>query len=278
MANVIVRDIGKIGKGDAFRVVPLGDIHLGAAACDEAQFRNTVSYIKTNKLHWIGMGDYADFINMRDPRFSVGGLAPWVGMAELIDLAKAQRDRFLDIIAPIAPYCLGLLMGNHETSILRHYERDIYSEIVTGVKERGGFKADYPLALGYSGWLRLRFHRTDTDKRQIKLYLHHGYTGGKLAGAKALDMQRALWSKNADLIVFGHCHDTQGQRAAVEDINDADEIIYRYRVGCFSGTYLKTAQQGTTTYSEVKGYLPLPIGGVEIYMHPFADVKVRVMI
>jgi hypothetical protein len=253
-------------------------VHLGSAACDEEQFRKTVRYIKENELHWIGMGDYCDFINMHDKRFSLESLAPWVGMAELMDLAKAQSERFIEIVGPIAPYCLGLLMGNHEASILRHYERDIYSEIVTGVKKIGGFKADYPLAVGYSGWMRLRFHRSETDKRHIKIYLHHGYTGGKLAGGKALDMQRALWSKAADLIVFGHCHDTQGQKQAVEDLSDADEIVFRNRVGCFSGTYLKTSQQGVTTYSEVNGYLPLPIGGVEIYMYPFSDVKVRVMI
>jgi hypothetical protein len=87
-----------------------------------------------------------------------------------------------------------------------------------------------------------------------------------------------LWSHEADIVIFGHSHNTGVQREAVETINDADEIVTIDRVGCYSGTYLKTTHTGTTTYSEVKGYFPLPTGGVEIYLYPYSDYqKVKVM-
>jgi len=278
MADVIVKKIGKLGRNEALRIVPLGDIHIGAAACDEELFKQTVNYIKSENLYWIGMGDYCDFINRKDPRFTVDALSPWIGMGDLSDLAKAQRDRFLDIVRPIAPQCLGLLMGNHETSIMKHYERDIFSEIVSGIKEAAGVKAEEKLALGYSGWIRL-FNRTKTDRAKIDINLHHGFVGGKLAGAKALNMQRWLWSHAADLVIFGHSHNESGQREAVESLDQAQRIVVNDRVGCYSGTYLKTTQEGTTTYSEIKGYFPLPMGGCEVYVYPFTKGrKVKVML
>ena len=278
MANVITKKIPTISKDGSVRIVPLGDIHIGAAACDEEHFTQTVKYIKDNDCYWIGMGDYCDFINKSDKRFSVDSLADWIGIKELGDLAKNQERRFLEIVNPIASRCLGLLMGNHEGTILTKYERDIYSNIVTGVKEAGGMKDTDSLALGYSGWLRLRFSRHGSNsRRHILINCHHGFVGGKLAGAKALNMQRWLWNHEADLVIFGHSHNISIQREAVEYVDDRDNIAIRDKLGCFSGTFLKTTQEGTTTYSEVKGYFPLPTGGVEIILTPYKNPKVKVM-
>ncbi|NIL98744.1 MAG: hypothetical protein GTO62_16895, partial [Planctomycetales bacterium] len=193
--KVLEREFFNVSRSDEFTILPIGDIHLGAAACDEQRFRDTVARVHgDDRCWWIGMGDYADFINRSDPRFHPGVLADWIKMADLADLSRAQRDRFLDIIQPIAAKCLALVSGNHETAIVKHYERDIYHEIVTGVKALGGFEDDYPLAIGYTGWLNLTFYRSDKRQRgrKVKINLHHGYGGGRLAGAKALNLQRRM--------------------------------------------------------------------------------------
>lgn len=280
MANVIIRELGSVSRNASVRIVPLGDVHIGSAACDEEQFKRTVRYIKDEGVYWVGMGDYCEFINKKDPRFDISTLAEWIGRQELVDLAKSQRDHFLEIVRPISKQCLGLLAGNHEGSILKHYERDIFADIVSEIKFLAGMKDDEPLAVGYSGWLKLKFKRkgSKTDRSLITVNLHHGFVGGKLAGAKALNMQRWLWSHEADLVIFGHSHNTGVQREAIELVNNADEIVTKDKVGCYSGTFMKTTQKGTTTYSEIKGYFPLPIGGVEIYLRPFTNgQKVRVM-
>jgi hypothetical protein len=279
MANVLVREFKGVGRSASIRIVPLGDVHIGAAACDEEQFKQTVKYIRDEGIYWIGMGDYAEFINKKDPRFDMSSLAEWIGRPELMDLARAQRDRYLDIVRPIASLCLGLLCGNHEAAILKHYERDIFTDIVSDIKYNGGFADDEPLSLGYSGWILLKFQRKGTkERRMITINLHHGFVGGKLAGGKALNMQRWLWSHDCDIVLFGHSHNTLVQREAVEAVNKNNDIVTMDRVGCYAGTFLKTTQKGTTTYSEVKGYFPLPIGGVEIYVTPFTKgQRVRVM-
>ena len=265
-----------MARGDSFRIVPLGDIHLGAAACDEERLKRTIDSIKNDPAtYWIGMGDYCDFINRNDKRFNVATLADWViTKSALGDLAGAQKDRFLEMIAPIAPKCLALLEGNHETAIWHHNERNIYSDIVQGVKGAAQMNPEAPLALGYNGWITLVFYvGENVQSGGVETYrfnLHHGFTGGRLAGAKALNIQKWLWTHDADLVIFGHSHNTSIQIEAVERLDREGNVSYQKRIGCFSGTYLRTSADGADTYSEIKGYLPMPTSGVEIMIRPKA--------
>jgi hypothetical protein len=255
-------------RGDTFTLIPLGDIHIGNVACDEDLFRATVKRIAEDKsCYWVGLGDYADFVNVKDPRFSSDSLSEWIKMTDLSDLARAQRDRFLEIVKPIAGKCMALVEGNHERAIKRHYERDIYYEICSGIKEMGGVPADDPIALGITGWLRLVFYRS--KKRQagqtICINLHHGFVGGRLAGAKALNMQRWLWNHDADLVIFGHSHNAMSQVEAVEVLNTADNVARRNRKGVYGCTFL-----GPAPYALEKGYFPNPVGYTEIILRPGA--------
>ena len=265
--KIIRRHWHEVQRPDRWTLYPLGDVHLGNAACDEKLFRAAVKRIEADdRALWVGIGDYCDFINMSDPRFSSESLAPWVKMAHLGDLARAQSERFLDIVQPIAGKCLGLVEGNHERSIQKYYERSIYSEIVTGIKERGGFDADHQLAFGYSGWLMLHFYRSPRKAQGtlIKIFLHHGFVGGRLAGAKALNMQRALWSTECDLMIWGHSHDTMARPEAVRKVRGNREV-QEIRKGCISGTFL-----GPAGYAEVKGYFPVPLTQPYIILQPGA--------
>jgi predicted phosphodiesterase len=266
--NVLRREWFNVGRGMRFTVVPLGDIHLGNAACDEALFKGAIERIASDEsCYWLGMGDFCEFINVTDPRFSPDSLAPWIKMAHIGDLAKAQRDRFLDFIEPIASRCLGMIEGNHEKSIRKYYERDIYSDLVIGVKERGGFEATHPLALGVCGWMNWAFYMVP-DKagrlRSIKVNAHHGFVGGKLAGAKALNMQRWLWSHDADLVIFGHSHNASVQVEAVEAMSGS-RVIHQHRIGCYGGTFMSGAG-----YAIEKGYFPTPKTYNEIRLRPWA--------
>jgi calcineurin-like phosphoesterase family protein len=265
--NIIRREFPDSGRSDVVRIIPLGDVHLGSAACQEDLFRRVVDRIaEDDNCYWLGMGDYCEFLNRSDPRFDPNDMADWFRVAHLADLAKAQRDRFLEIVRPIAGKCLALVEGNHEHSIRRHYERDIYSDIVTDIKEGAGHPADYKLALGVCGWLLLHFRRPDgKSRRTFRFNLHHGFVGGKLAGAKALNMQRWLWTHDADLVIFGHSHNTGIQVETVESVTVGGHVHYQNRVGCYGGSFMVGAQ-----YAQRKGYFPIPLGHVEIVLRPGA--------
>jgi len=264
--KVLRREWMNVTRADVFTIVPLGDVHLGNTACDEALFRSAIERIAADpSCYWIGMGDFCDFINATDPRFNPDSLAPWIKMAHLGDLARAQRDRFLEFVKPIASRCLAMVEGNHERAIKKYYERDIYSDLVTGVKEAGGFEPDYQLALGISGWMNWAFYRSDENKQRchmIRVNIHHGFVGGKLAGAKALTMQRWLWSHDADLVIFGHSHNAAVQVEAIEAMSGS-RVIHKHRVGCYGGTFMNGAD-----YAIEKGYFPTPTTYVEIKVKP----------
>ena len=261
-------DFGSRGK--LYTIVPLGDIHLGARACDEVRLKQFIKRIeKDPDCLWIGMGDYCEFINRKDPRVEPLSLAEWIKMSDLTDLARAQKNRFLEMVEPIAPKCIALLEGNHESAITRFTERHIYQEIVAEVKRMAGMTEDQKLGLGYYGWIRLKFVRARYAITYLHINAHHGFTGGRLAGAKALNMQRWLWTHDADLVLMGHSHNTGMQVEAVETVNQkTGEISYKNRVGAYTGTFLKSGSEGSLTYSEVKGYLPMAVSGVEIQLRP----------
>jgi len=267
--QVVRREWFNVSRSDAFTIVPLGDVHLGNAACDERLFRSVVQRVADDPTcYWLGMGDYCEFINRSDPRFDVDSLAKWMRVKHLADLAKAQVERFLDIVEPIAGKCLALVEGNHERALHKYYERNVYSEIVTGVKDRGGFEPEDKLAIGYYGWLLPAFYRSDERLRstRYKVNLHHGFVGGKLAGAKALNMQRWLWTHEADLVLFGHSHNAGTQVETVEKITYGGAPVEVQRIGAYTGSFMTGAN-----YAESKGYFPLPTSRIEIRLRPGAQ-------
>ncbi|GIV81706.1 MAG: hypothetical protein KatS3mg051_1060 [Anaerolineae bacterium] len=195
----------------------------------------------------------------------------------LDDIVGAQKEYFLDLIRPIAHKCLVMLKGNHEDVIRRHYERDIYLELVTAVREMGGFGQDYPMALGYYGWLQLVFFRSGQEERKrstvFRIYLHHGFGGGRLKGGKALNMERVLLSRDADIVLMGHTHNRDVIMSSTERMAGRRPVVVE-RYGVYTGTFLRGTVDDVDTYSGVRGYLPLSIGCMEIRLRP-GDENVR---
>ena len=265
--KIIRRKWRGISRGDEFRLYPLGDSHIGNKAADEKALKAYVQTIADDPNgYWVGMGDYCDCITRHDRRFSVESLPPWLhGQG---DLNRVQRDRFLGIVEPIAPKCLGLIEGNHERTVKDRWERDIYLEIVNGVKQAAGWSEEYELAFGISGWLMLHFYRHPTKDAQgcmIRVSLHHGFVGGKLSGAKALNMQRWLWNHDCDLAIFNHSHNVMAQVEANEKVR-GNRVYTEHKRGFYGGSFL-----GGARYAEAKGYFPIPVFQPHAILRPGAE-------
>ncbi len=268
--RVIRREFYECKYDDVYTIIPIGDVHIGAAACDEKLLGRVVKAIKAGDKHyWVGMGDACDLINTTDRRFDPSTLASWLGATDLVDLSKRQVEHYLGIVGPIAHKCLAFLEGNHEVSIRRRYQTNVYAELLRGLKDLG----DVEVEMGFYGYLQLLFYRSKKRERasRITINLHHGAIGGKLAGAKALGMQKWLWTHECDLALCGHSHNTMAQKEAVEHINNRGEVSLKIRRGAFCGTFLRTTGEGASTYSEEKMYFPIPLEGVRIELRPFAE-------
>lgn len=266
--HVIKKTIIGSRRSDTYEIYPIGDIHIGNVNCDEHKLDEIIEMVKSNNnARWIGMGDYCDFINMKDKRFSVKELASWITIKELTDLAKYQMDRIIRKFQPISEKCLCLVRGNHEDMIQRMTERDVHSNLVSAIKENGKLEVEERLDLGYYGWLPIVFTR-DQSQTRVTLNIHHGMVGGMLAGAKALAMQRWLWSHDADIVIFGHSHNTGIQVEQTEYIDQAGKFRVKKKYGCYAGTFMKPADE-SSSYAEIKGYLPIPQSNIKIVIRPF---------
>lgn len=275
--NVITREWFDLDRGATFTLVPIGDVHLGTAACDEVLLESVVKRIaQDDHCLWVGLGDYIEAIGLHDKRFNPEVLAPWACTARALGtLATAERDHILDILKPISRQCLGLIEGNHEEVYHRNYERNLYSEMVVAIRQWSGLAEDAKLGFGYSGWLDLDFHRAIVKSRspngsRIRISLHHGFVAGRLGGGKALSMERWLWTHDADLTLMGHGHNTASYMAGVEFLDKCRNVTEHVRRGAYCGTFMRNTVDGATTYAERRGYLPLPMGGCEITLRPGA--------
>ena len=105
----------------------------------------------------------------------------------------------------------------------------------------------------------------------LRVYLHHGHGGGKLAGGKALTMERTLLTTECDLALMGHVHSSIVVPGAVQGVDGAGKPVLRKRRGAYTGTFLRHAYEGQDTYSEIKGYLPGVTDHIEVHLRPGAD-------
>jgi len=259
-------------KNEEFVVYPIGDVHLGAAVCDEALFAHTVAEILANpNAYWVGLGDYCDFINRHDKRWRPSEEAAW--LHDKNAPARAQIARFKEMIAPIRHKALALVKGNHEDVLLAKYEIDAYGEIADDAiacippEQYVGEPA-----FGAAGFIRLVFRfRAGTGTTgagwSLTLWLHHGMGGGTLAGGKALNLERQLAHYMADAVLMGHTHVKQVVTRAIARIAPGGAIQTIERKGAFCGSYY-ISQDGIETYAERKGYPPLQTGIVKLIIRP----------
>ena len=257
--------------------IPLGDMHVGGLGCDEGHIKKYVEYIRRTGAYWWGMGDYIEAINYSDPRFDPTSVADWMDIADMRNLPKIQAQRFLDLMAPIANRCLFVLHGNHEESVAKHSHFDVGQHI-----------ADSLLVpyLGYSGFVDLIFNYKPAGTKKgpstsRRLFVHHGWGGGRMAGGKVNKVQGFLNGFDADDYFMGHVHDTvtlKTSRVGVKRCigklritNPAigaswrtSEVVSKDHCFGLTGTFLKGA-----LYAEMQGYNPSFVGAIKYTVDPF---------
>jgi hypothetical protein len=254
---------------DEYRVYPLGDIHLGAAACNDALLDQAIARILADEhALWLGMGDYVDAINMRDPRFEAGGLAPWLYTPEsMSDIIGAQMDRLLSRLEPIADKCVGLLVGNHEESATKWSEREVGVLLAKGLAAKR--KDNARLLLGYAGFVRLSFRHAHAGSSHFRttgtltIYAHHGAGASSTPGGKVNRLLKTMEGIESDVVLMGHVHDERHHRRIVQALDARGRVVHREQVGLITGTYL-----GQSAYAIERGYTPPVLGSPVIRFRP----------
>lgn len=271
---IIHRVIDVPGRSATVRITPLADIHAGTIFCDEALVREWVKRIAEDEFHfWIGMGDYAEFINRKEWRHRASHEAKWLHGRD--DIARLQVEWLADTLAPIRHKCLGLIRGNHEDSMVRHYERDVYYDLVQAIKTDPNDR----LALGTEGFLRVTLRRSGRSAQAFDFYLHHGYGGGKLLGADALELGRLATSFDFDVALMGHRHRLvviPGEVRVGLSASGRLRLVRKDMRAALCGSFRNEVLEGVECgYARRKGYPPKRTGPLTIELEAFCGKRVQ---
>lgn len=249
---------------EAVSIVFVGDLHLGHAETKEDLIADTVKRLSAPNTFYCDLGDSIDAINMKDPRFDVRALPSWMSLADLGDIPAAQVRRYKHFFGDLGETCLARLYGNHEATLQKYSERDIYSELNSAInlpKDR---------ALGFSGFVRLRFRKRGRRGRienvwSQTIYISHGTGGGKLAGSKATNLERLSMAFEADIYAVGHTHTKLALQKRIIGLSPkSNEIVDKQIIMLSVGAFL----DGKRGYPEHAGLYPQALGPIELRFVP----------
>lgn len=246
----------KIANSD-FKVYAIGDIHAGTIHCVEDGITSKVSEIaRAKNAYWIGMGDYAEWITPRDPRFdpSQKSIASWL---DPDNVAECQTQWLVDLFKPIKSKCIGLLYGNHENSIRTHNHNNVQKNLC----DRLGVTN-----LGFSAFVRLFFRRENSNEtRIVKGVFTHGSGHAVTKGAKLNKLRSFMNDFEADFYGYAHMHDLIRDEKPYVTLTprpfDQSTLKAQEQVGAVTGCWFRTYTRGiVASYGEQKAYPPGVIG------------------
>lgn len=266
--RVIERHIETSGRSDWIVLYPLFDAHIGTVRCREDKLKQIIDEIRINRnAHWIGGGDYCELIDRSDPRHKESDLAKWLHGKD--DIAKEQVKHFIEIIAPIAHKCIGVLSGNHEAQILKHHERNVYANILEAIKDMGGHKEQ--LGLGYGGFILLRVRRGDHHTDTLTIFTEHGYGGGRLKGGDVLNSQRIFAGVDCDVYLAGHRHKSHlipHTRIEIVESKTREVVKLAGMPGSFRERITEHDEDDPGGYEDLACYPVGDMAGIRIWFKP----------
>lgn len=241
--------------GDTIRIKPIFDVHLRNAFCDERAFVRYLQENDTPQTYFIGGGDLMDSIVTTDKRYQKS--SDGTNGDAIID---EQVDTAYDILLPYKDRILGLGTGNHEQVITKKCGTDPTRRLCS--------QLNVPY-LGYSCLYRLNLRMNDGHGRSVVIRQHHGWGGGsRTRGGSITVFERDLGHWDADIYLYGHVHKKQFDRTERLGLSGTT-LIAKPMLMCICGTYLKTfSNTADASYSEIKGYPPVEIGGLTICIKP----------
>ena len=209
--RIVETTIECASRTDRFELFVFGDMHIGKRNCDENAIRKQVSEIlRSSKMPGRHIrvllgGDNINAVIPKDiKRFDFNDMADWFVNDEKLDWREMLGDainqeirRAISILQPIQHLIIGALHGNHEDAIRKHHNVDVHTRLCDKLEVED---------LTDEAFVRLRFKYGATSST-VKVYLRHGYGGGRGAGAEPNKLAALLaeW-EDADICFTGHTH------------------------------------------------------------------------
>ncbi len=263
---------------DKFRLWNIADIHLGNCGTERKHLMRDIAAIRDDPYSlWIGGGDYADYIGIKDKRFDPSVLDNDIMVSDLGQLGYVLTKRVKELFEPIKDKCLGLAFGNHEDKYQKTQEQmQLHQWLCTELGVAN---------LGYSAFLDAVFVRSrcsgptiqpkppartvSSSTAAYRIFVHHGTGGATTPGGKLNRLLKFMHDFRADIYFVGHVHDALSKRLPrIGADATCTEIVEHDSIGVVAGSYLRTYTQGITGYGEIKGYSPVPLGATYVEITP----------
>lgn len=225
----------------AITIVPLADLHLGAAHANRKLMREYLNYIlRTPDCYTIGLGDYVE----NATRNSVG-----MGMyAENFHFPR-QMELVEEMLRPLvqAGKLLGLHTGNHE----------MRATLATGLDPAAVLAKQ--LRVPYLGYTA--FHKWIVGETTYHVVTLHGRSTARSPAGRLNTLRSLRDIANADVYLMGHLHDRQVHQEVVYEIDDAsDSVVSRTRYYIIVGGLL----EWPGSYADMLALPPVMPGLVKI--------------
>lgn len=268
--ELIQRTINVKNLSDEIQIVAMGCVHHGAAGCDEKLADFWYDRILKNPNTYVILGgDLVDSIHEKDKRFLLDEVAPWCfdskwggtlmdrqyhyGLAKWKPLAEAGK-------------ILWVHAGNHEHKLKTSASRDLTSDWVRALSDYADAKkADGPVNAMLSALSTL----TVTDGKRaykVRFFTQHGGGGSQTDGGVINKATSMLQGHNVDVALMWHLHRRVHAQKDQFEQNDAGQKVVRSRIAAVCGTFLDGHVEGVSSYAELKGYLPTPLGPAVVHL------------
>ena len=256
---------------DNFNLFFLGDLHIGSILFHDEGFRQALEATKAKYRgcgcnHIIGMGDYIEAIDHSDRRFDTYTVDQSKIRPEL------QAEYFEELIQPYKAKFDVLLVGNHESALMRYYN------YVNSVCKR--------LGIPYGTYTSIISYRDKKGGLLFKVFASHGRGSirssaddpERVEANLNLSLKRKLKNKAADcaIMAMGHTHQTLVclPKKTLYMTYDGNDIQQNYKEGDQSaryqhpdhrvylntGTFRRTYARGVSDYAEMAMYDPVVLG------------------
>jgi hypothetical protein len=255
--------------GDCFTLYPIGDIHLGSANCDRKLLAETIEKVRRDDYaRWIGMGDYAEWITPKDPRWAAGGVdQELISIMHADEIGDIMTEALVEMFRPIIGKCWGMGRGNHERSFERYGGTNLLHRLLRAFERPD-------LDTGWACLNLIQFEDTGGHRNAWTIYHAHGWQAGRTKGAKVNQAERMVGHCEADIYLHGHSHDRWVLPIArLRASPNHDRLLAEDKYAGHTGCFLRTFQQDAEGYGEIAEYPPTSLGPIWFRFFPSQSGK-----
>jgi hypothetical protein len=258
--NIVIKELSQ----NKTIFVPLSDLHVGHVDCDIDYIKKTVAWMVSHNAYTVLLGDMIDAICRHDKRYENDSIDPYF-LPYLDNLHHEQESVCCELLQPLADHGLiiGMLTGNHETTIKKYFSHDSHSIMSE--------KLGIPIITD-PGYVVLKFNIGGSILRTV-VWCSHGcfMPCGRTKGAQVVALERQTQHFDADIYLAGHTHNKWVFPLAHRiGVNSKNRLIEKRRTGANTGGFMRTySEKNTDTWASRKCFPPQVPGVVRF------DIKIK---